>query len=340
MGAALRGDYGPTGGERDNLRAALGWAIEQRDAELGLRLGQELHFFWRVRGPVGEGRDWLERILALDAGKRDRLWLDNLMHAGDLAFVHGDLAAAVARLDAALVLARDLGDPVALAYALNYSALTAIGCNEDERARLLSEEALALFRAVGDLGHTAPILDSLGTIARRQGDPARALELHEQALALSRELRIAVLEPHFLGHVAAAATELGDYRRAAELYRESLRRLWENGDRLTFAGILADFAGLVAACGHAERAARLCGAAAGLVEAVGARLSPAGQTNLERAEAIARAGLADAAFAAAWAAGRALAPDEASRRHWPPRPRLATRPRRRPEHPHPPPPSG
>jgi ATP/maltotriose-dependent transcriptional regulator MalT len=294
--------------ERDNLRAALGWAVQQRDAGLGLRLGQALHFFWRVRGPVGEGRDWYERVLALRQGEPDRLWIDNLMHAGDLAFVHGDLAAAVARLDAALALARDHDDPVLLAYALVNRGVTALGCNEDERARVLFEESLALFRAQDDASHVAVMLDNLGTVARRQDDPARALALHEQALALSRERHIAWLEPNSLGHVAAAATDLGDYGRAAELYRESLRLVWDGGDRRLFAGILAGFAGLVAACGQPDRAARLCGAAAGLVEAVGATLSPAGQTSYQRAVAAARAALTEDGFAAGWIAGQAMSP--------------------------------
>jgi non-specific serine/threonine protein kinase len=296
--------------ERDNLRAALGWAVEQRDAALGLRLGQALHFFWRVRGPAGEGRVWLERILALGAGKRDRLWIDNLMHAGDLANVQGDLDAAVAHLDAALALARELGDPEALAYALLNRGLAAFGCNEDERARALFEESLALFRAQDDTSHVAVMLDNLGIIARRQGDPARALALHEEALALSRELRIAWLEPNTLGHIAGAAMDLGDYRRATELYPESLRRVWAGGERRHFAGYLAGFAGLVAACGQPERAARLCGAAAGLIEAIGATLPPAGQTNLARAVAAVRAELAIAAFEAAWAAGAAMSPPQ------------------------------
>jgi non-specific serine/threonine protein kinase len=292
--------------ERDNLRAALGWAVEQRDAELGLRLGQELHFFWRIRGPAGEGRDWLERVLALGAGRRDRLWLDNLMHAGDLAYVQGDRDAAVAHLDAALALARELGDPEALAYALLNRGLTALGCDDDERARALSEEALALFRAQGDAGHVAAMLFSLGTVAWRQGDPRRALALHEEALAISRDLRIAWLEAGALASMADAATDLGDHQRAAVLYRESLPAVWEGGDRRAFAGILAGFAGLVAACGQPERAARLCGAAAALLDAVGATMPAFGRTNVERATAAARAGLDEAAFLAAVAAGRAM----------------------------------
>jgi DNA-binding NarL/FixJ family response regulator len=84
--------------------------------------------------------------------------------------------------------------------------------------------------------------------------------------------------------------------------------VWDGGDRRFFAGILAGFAGLVAACGQPERAARLCGAAAALVDAVGVTLSPAGQTSFERATASARAGLDDATFLAAMAAGRAMTP--------------------------------
>jgi non-specific serine/threonine protein kinase len=296
--------------ERDNLRAALGWAIERRDAELGWRLGNALHFFWRVRGPLGEAREWLERILAIGAGGPARLRIDNLMHAGDLAYVHGDHETADARLDSALALARELADPEALAYALINRGMGALGRDQDARARALWEEALPLFRALGDIGHVAVILDNLGTIAWRQGDPTRALALFEQGLALSREQQVAWLEPNILGHVALAATDLGDYRRAAAIYPESLRLVWDNGDRWHFAGVLAGFAGLLAACGQCEQGARLCGAVAGLVETMGVRLSSAGQTSFERAAAAARSKLDETAFVAAWNEGRRMSPDE------------------------------
>jgi predicted ATPase len=49
--------------EQDNMRAALDWAVEGGDPEVGLRTGAALWRFWQVRGHVNEGRTRLERLL-------------------------------------------------------------------------------------------------------------------------------------------------------------------------------------------------------------------------------------------------------------------------------------
>jgi predicted ATPase len=58
------------GTEHDNLRAALSWACERRDAESALVIGGSVSDFWRMGGHLGEGRAWLER--ALDLAGNDR----------------------------------------------------------------------------------------------------------------------------------------------------------------------------------------------------------------------------------------------------------------------------
>jgi non-specific serine/threonine protein kinase len=65
----------------------------------------------------------------------------------------------------------------------------------------------------------------------------------------------------------------------------------------------------VARRGDAERGARLCGVVDALLQVGGVNLPPFGQTSHERALAVTRDGLGDAAFAAARAAGRALPPE-------------------------------
>ncbi len=50
--------------EQDNFRAALDWALAAAD-EAGPRLAHALGELWLARGLLAEGRDWLERALAL-----------------------------------------------------------------------------------------------------------------------------------------------------------------------------------------------------------------------------------------------------------------------------------
>ena len=94
-------------------------------------------------------------------------------------------------------------------------------------------------------------------------------------------------------------------RQAAALYAEGLTLHWDDGDSGRIAAASTDWVSSPRWLGQAERAARLCGAAEALREAIGAPV-PRYRGQYERAIALARATLGEQAFAAAWAAGRAL----------------------------------
>jgi hypothetical protein len=74
---------------------------------------------------------------------------------------------------------------------------------------------------------------------------------------------------------------------------------------------LENLALTIAATGEGARAAYLLGAAAALRETVGAPPHPRGQAGMERTTASAQAALGEEAWAAAFAAGRALTLEEA-----------------------------
>jgi hypothetical protein len=103
----------------------------------------------------------------------------------------------------------------------------------------------------------------------------------------------------------------GEYRRAAALYAESIGCGRAIGARALVAEGLEGLAWMADAGGQAQRAARLGGAAQALREALGMPLRLYQRAVHEQAVAGMRAALGEEGFAAAWAEGRALPPDEA-----------------------------
>ena len=75
--------------EHDNLRAALTWALDRDQAEVGLRLVGALGRFWEVRGHFSEGQGWLERTLSRWPDGRPAARAVALNAAGSLAYHPG-----------------------------------------------------------------------------------------------------------------------------------------------------------------------------------------------------------------------------------------------------------
>jgi predicted ATPase/DNA-binding CsgD family transcriptional regulator len=297
--------------EHDNLRAALGWAVARRQAEVGSRLAIALHWFWRVRGPVTEGRYWTDTILA-DCGEAPpALRAALLARAGDLAMIQGEFARAVGLQEASVALARELGDGRVLADALGWRGVTAINEGRHDLGEQLVEQAGSLAREADvPFWHAFGLAVLAAIAAHRRDDYARAASLIEASNVVCQAGRMAWPTTYGLIVAGAVAADRGDLDRADALGREGLRRTWSIGDRRLFAMALAGFARTVVARGDPARGARLCGAVDALRDATGVILTPYGQSNYERTLAAARVGLGDAAVAAARAAGRAMQPQE------------------------------
>jgi len=99
---------------------------------------------------------------------------------------------------------------------------------------------------------------------------------------------------------------------ARGFYQQSLTLTRELGDKFLTPNNLEGLAGVVAVQGEQVWAAQLWGAAEVLREETGVSLSPVDRVGYERAVATARTQLGEQAFAAAWAAGRAMTPEQAS----------------------------
>jgi predicted ATPase len=337
--------------EHDNLRAALGWARDNGESEIWLRLAGALWRFWELRFHHHEGRAWLEGALSADQGGPPVTRAKALAGAANLARPQGDLVQAAASFGESLALFRAAGDRLGIARTLNdlgnvasdrgdYSGATAlyeecltvsreigaeweIGCalhnlgltanmlGEQERASALLAEASAQWLRCGDEVFRARSLDVAGEVAQQRGDTERAFALHEESLALRQHLGDRYGASVSLNNLAWTALARGEEQRAHGFFRDAISLNYEAGNRRGMARCLTGLALLTAGRRQLEVAARLLGAADALGRTDGAVWSPIERSRFEQAVAAVAATLSAESFAAAQETGRALSPEQA-----------------------------
>jgi predicted ATPase/DNA-binding CsgD family transcriptional regulator len=302
--------------ERDNIRAALGWLVDQGEAERSQRLAGALGHFWFLFSNFREGAEWLERTLALPHPAAMGPRALALRWAGVLTLYRLDAPRAAIHLDESLALFRALGDTYGIALVLVGVGLVGIHQGDYERAIALHEEALGLVQTLGDALPGPPFLatvclHNLGAAAYGLGEHASAAAYFEEALARVRDLGHSSLALVALAGLGNVARDQGDYVRSAELYREGLEQSWTRGNKRITAYTLAGLGSIAGAHDQPELATRLFGAAEALLEVIGVPLMPAFRAGHERAVAAVRAALPATAFTEAWEAGRALSLKEA-----------------------------
>jgi predicted ATPase/class 3 adenylate cyclase/DNA-binding CsgD family transcriptional regulator len=337
--------------EHDNLRAVLSWSLENGQAELALRLCGALWRFWYLGGHLSEGRRWLEEALAQGEEKDSALRAKALGGAGHLAWGQGDFERAAALREEGLKLFRQLGDKAGIAASLNglsyvsrmrgdyatagamceealaihrelddtwgiaqslfLSGATAAFQGDRAAARPLLEESVDLFREVGERQSLADAIGVLGMAALSGGDLAVARSLEEESLGIMQSLGYRQGAARALNVLGDVILKEGDHAAARALYERSFVILGDLNDKWWIAWCLEGLAGVAVAQGQPARSARIFGTAEALREAVNGPRPLAHQADHQRRVAAARAGMDEAAFAAAWAEGRAMTPEQA-----------------------------
>ena len=131
--------------ERDNIRAALTWALEAGEADVGLGVGAALWRYWQLRSLDDEGRERLQDLLALGSGSPAASAKAETTVA-NLAITHGDLELARRLLERSLPVHRREGDAGMVAYALGSLGWVALLAGETDSALALTGEAHDLAR--------------------------------------------------------------------------------------------------------------------------------------------------------------------------------------------------
>src|SRR5205085_2856825 len=168
--------------ELPNARAALQWAEERHEAELGLRLTGFTRL-WHIRGQMSEAERWLERMLALDLWARERgehtapltLRIEKLYGLGRTLVRHG---------------------------------------RAEHGAEAYANEALHLARSIGDQNGMCNAYATLGMIAQANGKLDEAERAYIESDALARQLKHSGLMSRAMSHLSDVASMRGDLERA------------------------------------------------------------------------------------------------------------------------------
>ena len=239
--------------EHDNLRAALSWSLGGGDGVLGLRLAGALGWFWRVRGHFSEGHGWLEEALAGCGEVPPDARAKALAESGSLAIQQGDFERAKASSQEALALYRELGEKKGVAYSLYDIGWVELMQGNDEQAAPLVDESLTMARESGDEWGISSALNALASIAGDRDDYERAEALYEEALASARKLGSRQMATVVLGNMGILQAVSGDYERAEALLEEDLAGSRELKDTYGVAMALVNLGLVVTRRGDYER---------------------------------------------------------------------------------------
>ena len=296
--------------DAENLRAATSWAIADGDADTALQLAGGLFRFWAARGALTERRGLLATALAAGAGSPAPR-VNALQAAGVMAAEAGDFDTAGVHFNAALELARAVGDRARVARLQSNLGTLAMYAGDHAQAVRRYEEAALISRELGDPLGLSLVTQNLAIAHDGVGSRDRAIELLEESVTLARRAG----DP---AHTASALRTLarvllaGDAERdrAMELIRESLTRSLELGARPGMIESLETVAGQA----DPQTGAVLIGAAEAARAAAGAIRQPDETAWVEATTAALRAALGEEAFETAHADGAALALEAAVER--------------------------
>jgi tetratricopeptide (TPR) repeat protein len=225
--------------ERINLQAAASYAAVNRLPEHAIALSAAIHGYLRTQGPWDQGVS-LHTVAVIAA----RQVGDPLAQAGalnDLGVMQrltGNYPAAAASLRQALDLYRAHGDKRGEARALNDVGILQQSTGDYPAALASQIQAQAMCRDLGDHHGEATATNYLGIVQRMIGDYVTAAASHDRALHLYRDCGDRTGEANTLTCLGIVQRQTGDYTGAAASHVQALEIHSELGNILGMANAL------------------------------------------------------------------------------------------------------
>jgi tetratricopeptide (TPR) repeat protein len=267
-------------GRLDDLQAAFDLLLGD-ERSVALQMATGMAGFWMLTGRIPEGRAWLDRACAA-ADPEDVTLPRALYENALLAFWQGDDAECRSLLARSHDVAHHFEDATGEAVALCGMARVALRDDDLDRARALCEEALVRVDGTEDRLGRSNAFHVLGVTAQMRGELDDARGYMNRRLALARELGNVSAVASEANNLSMVERQAGNLDMATELALEALEISDRRGDEWMVPYELSSLAAIAAARGDFERAAKLLGAAAGMMERMGTAWPPDEKPHFER----------------------------------------------------------
>jgi hypothetical protein len=297
---------------------AIGQALLKESLSIGRKVGDKRSIAWALRNLANMATDtavtepWRMESLALFRELGDAwgiCWV--LTDLAAMESQHESYVQAAVYSDECLALARNVRDPWLIGEALSNAGLLAWMRGDYPLANDLLAQSLALAQKFTNRTGIAGALFMVGHVARAQGDEAHAAAAYAECLTLARDMGDPELIASVLHNLAYVALHKGDTIQATAYLWESLAICRATNNEKQMAWGLVTLGGVEVATGQLERAAKLLAVAEAHFAAFNQWVSATEQAEHDGYIAAARAQLGEEAFAAAWAAGRAMSLEQA-----------------------------
>ncbi|MCT7965666.1 CHAT domain-containing protein [Laspinema sp. D1] len=116
------------------------------------------------------------------------------------------------------------------------------------------EQALEIYRQIGDKVGEGKTLHNLGTVYKSLGEYAQAEQYYRQSLEISRQLGDKAVEGTTLNNLGTLYTSLGEYAQGEQYYRQSLEIFQQIGDKMGEGRTLNNLGGVYTSLGEYAQA--------------------------------------------------------------------------------------
>ncbi|HYC59662.1 MAG TPA: BTAD domain-containing putative transcriptional regulator [Thermoanaerobaculia bacterium] len=296
--------------DRDNIRAALAWSVEHEPDAIALPLAAAFRWHWYYSIAWGEGLRWTTRVLERSSPAVTPARASVLTAAGTFAAYLGDLSSGRNWLEEGETMWRALGDDRELALNLSAQAQLLATAGELDAAAARAEESLRLARSTGsswEIGYC--LTNAAAFVAQSRGEFETADRYLQEAELLFSDGGHPLGLPFVLSTRALLALRRRDHAAAARLALKALPVTRVRSDVWFSSRALRVLA--YTTTNDPVRAARLLGAADGMLRSICAGMLPHERSEHDRLMATLRETLSAEELEAALRDGRNMSFDEA-----------------------------